>query len=218
MEVSGKWYMYRTRTSPLCPVGRFHFAENKFNSLKEEITMRVYFTFSRVALVLAVVWMAMGIPAGVYAMESASGSPQVVIAEPTTPANLLNFTEYYETADAKAPAAKEAAPAAEGNCCQGCGECACDCCGCTESCRTWYIDYRIQEMFGYTSYQFGSHPIPSVYESGLTTPYAPESKLNYSLDSTWDRFAGWRAKMQLGCPLRVSDAHAGSHRRRYKGL
>ena len=84
--------------------GQIHIAEIKFNSLKEGINMRVYFTFSRVALVLAVVCMAMCMPAGVYAMDSASGSPQVVIAEPTTPANLLNFTEYYETADTKAPA------------------------------------------------------------------------------------------------------------------
>ena len=172
--------MYRTRTSPLCPDGRFHLAENKFNSLKEEITMRVYFTFTRVALVLAVVWMATGIPAGAYAMESASRSPQVSIAEPTTPANLLNYTEYYETADTKAPAAKEAAPATEGNCCQGCGGCSLDCCGC-EPCREWYVDARIQRMYGYTSYQFGTAP----GDTSPVAPYAPLSKLNFSLDSDW---------------------------------
>jgi hypothetical protein len=167
----------------LYPVGRFHIAESKFNSLKEGINMRVYFTFSRVVLVLAVVWMAMGMPAGAYAMDSASGSPQVVIAEPTTPANLLNFTEYYETADAKAPAAKDAAPAAEGNCCQGCGGCANDCCCCCEPCRDWYVNAEIQRMYGYTSYQFGSGP--ARLETGLAAPYAPESKLNFSLDSDW---------------------------------
>ncbi len=92
--------------------------------------MRVHFTFSRVALVLAVLWMAMGIPAGAFATELTSESPQIVIAEPSTPANLLNYTEYYETADTKTPAPKEAAPAVQVNCCQGCGcgsnECCCD--------------------------------------------------------------------------------------------
>ena len=34
-------------------------------------------------------------------------------------------------------------------------------------------------MFGYTSYQFGSAPAENVH------PYGPESKLNFSLDSTW---------------------------------
>ncbi len=139
--------------------------------------MRVYFTFSRVALVLAVVCMAMCMPAGVYAMDSASGSPQVVIAEPTTPANLLNFTEYYETADTKAPA-KEA-PAAEGTCCQGCGGCECNCC--CEPCREWYVEGEIQRMYGYTSYQFGTDPT----DRSPVAPYAPLSKLNFSLDSDW---------------------------------
>ncbi|MGA2797855.1 MAG: omptin family outer membrane protease [Thermoguttaceae bacterium] len=140
--------------------------------------MRVYFTFSRVALVLAVVWMAMGMPAGAYAKDSASGSPQVVIAEPTTPANLLNFTEYYETADTQTPAAKEAAPAAEGNCCQGCGGCACDCCCCCcDPGQEWYANVEFQRMYGYTSYQFGTGP------GG--PQFAPLSKLNYSLDSDW---------------------------------
>jgi hypothetical protein len=163
----------------LCPVGRFRIAEYKFISLKEEITMRVSFTFSRVALVLAVVWMAMGMPAGAFANESASGSPQVVIAEPTTPANLLNYTEYYETADAKAPAAKEAAPATDGNCNQGCGACACECC--CEPCREWYVEPEVQQMFGYTSFQFGFNGPTKYYPAA----YAPASKLDYSLDSTW---------------------------------
>ncbi|MGD0382753.1 MAG: hypothetical protein ABSA77_04465 [Thermoguttaceae bacterium] len=59
---------------------------------------------------------------------------------------------------------------------------ACDCCACTavESCRTWYVDYRIQEMFGYTSFEFGT--VPQL--RGLQ--YAPLSKLDYSLDSTWN--------------------------------
>ena len=60
--------------------------------------MRVYFTFPRITLVLAVLWMAMGIPAVTFAMEPGSDSPRVVIAEPTVPAN---FTEYYEMADTK---------------------------------------------------------------------------------------------------------------------
>ncbi len=54
----------------------------------------------------------------------------------------------------------------------------CDCC-CCEPCRDWYVDTESSEMFGYTSYQFGRF-------SPLTGPYAPMSKLDYSLDSTWD--------------------------------
>ena len=78
--------------------------------------MRVHFIFTRATLVLAVVWMAIGIPAGTYAEEQTSESPQVVIAEPSVPANLSNYTEYYETADTKTPAPKEAAPAVKVNC------------------------------------------------------------------------------------------------------
>ena len=97
--------------------------------------MRVHFTFPRITLVLAVLWMAMGIQAGTFAMEPASESPQIVIAEPTVPANLANYTEYYEMADtqpadATAPAAKDAAPAVQVNCGQNCGcgsnACCCD--------------------------------------------------------------------------------------------
>jgi outer membrane protease len=180
IEDLGIWYTYPTWTRPLCPVGRFHIAEIKFNSLKEGINMRVYFTFSRAALVLAVVCMAMGMPAGVYAMDSASVSQQVVVEEPTTPANLLNFTEYFETTDTKAPAEQQAAPAAQGNCNQGCGGCALNSC-CYEPCREWYFDGRIQRMYGYTSYQFGTAP----GDTSPVAPYAPLSKLNFSLDSDW---------------------------------
>ncbi len=54
----------------------------------------------------------------------------------------------------------------------------CGCCICMDPCRVWYIDYRIQQMFGYTAYQFGTQP--------PTGPqYAPLSKLDFSLNSTW---------------------------------
>lgn len=97
--------------------------------------MRVYLTYTRVALVLIGLWMAIGVPAGVFATEPGSESPQLVIAEPSTPANLINYTEYYETADTQAPAPKEAAPALEVNCGQGCGACSNDC-GC---CPHWIL-------------------------------------------------------------------------------
>lgn len=43
----------------------------------------------------------------------------------------------------------------------------------------WTIDYRIQQMFdSRTSYQFGTPP-------GFVPQYAPVSKLDWSLDSTW---------------------------------
>ena len=46
--------------------------------------------------------------------------------------------------------------------------------------QCWTIDYRIQQMFGSrTSYQFGTAP-----QSG-GPQYAPLSKLDWSLDSTW---------------------------------
>jgi hypothetical protein len=78
---------------------------------------------------------------------------------------------------------KAAAPAqapsveASGGCesaCNGCVSTACDCC------RTWYVDYRIQQMFGYTAYQFGTAP-----QLG-GTQYDPISKLEYPLNSTWN--------------------------------
>jgi len=100
--------------------------------------MRVYLTFSRIALVLTGLWIAMGIPLGVYATELSSESPQVAIAEPSVPANLLNYTEYYETADAKDSAKKEAAPAAapavEVKCGEGCSACSCD-----PGCPRWLL-------------------------------------------------------------------------------
>jgi hypothetical protein len=43
----------------------------------------------------------------------------------------------------------------------------------------WTIDYRVQQMFdSRTSYQFGTEP-------GFVPKYAPLSKLDWSLDSTW---------------------------------
>jgi hypothetical protein len=56
------------------------------------------------------------------------------------------------------------------------------CCSCC-NCRWLYIDVEAQQMIGYTSYEFGSGPL--ALEPGLTTPYAPESKLDYSLNSVW---------------------------------
>ena len=64
-------------------------------------------------------------------------------------------------------------------CPQTCCDNGCGCCCCNDCCRYWYVDYEIQRMFGYTSYQFGSAPAENV------RPYGPESKLNFSLDSTW---------------------------------
>jgi len=61
------------------------------------------------------------------------------------------------------------------NACDGCACSSCDCC------RTWYVDYRIQEMFGYTSFQYGFDG-PSQY---YPAAYSPVSKLDYSLNSTW---------------------------------
>jgi hypothetical protein len=95
----------------------------------EELNMRAYLTYTRVALVLTGLWMAIGVPAGVFAIEPGSESPQLVIAEPSTPANLINYTEYYETADTKLPAAKEAAPALEVNNGPCNGPCANECSG-----------------------------------------------------------------------------------------
>lgn len=96
--------------------------------------MRVYLTFSRVALVLTGLWMAIGVPAGAFAAEPTSESPQVVIAEPSMPAHLLNYTEYYETADTKEPVKKEAAPSVEVNCGQECGTCQSD-----PGCAHWIL-------------------------------------------------------------------------------
>ncbi len=46
--------------------------------------------------------------------------------------------------------------------------------------RVWTIDYRVQQMFdSHTSYQFGTPP-----QAG-GPQYAPLSKLDWSLDSTW---------------------------------
>ena len=55
--------------------------------------------------------------------------------------------------------------------------------GCCSSCdcRWLYADLEVQRMTGYTSYQFGSAP----GEPNLAAPYGPESKLDFSLDSTW---------------------------------
>jgi hypothetical protein len=65
-------------------------------------------------------------------MEPTSESTQAVVAQPSTSANLLNSTGYYEAADTKTavPAQTEAAPAVQVNCGQECGCGACDpCCG-----------------------------------------------------------------------------------------
>ncbi len=102
--------------------------------------MRGHFTFSRTVLILAVLWMAMGVPAGALAVEPTSDSPQVVMPEPAITANLTNYSPYYETADTKpidekAPA-KDAAPAVQVNAGQGCGCCSNSCC----PCGNWILD------------------------------------------------------------------------------
>jgi hypothetical protein len=48
----------------------------------------------------------------------------------------------------------------------------------TEPCADWYVDYRVQQMFNsHTCYEFGTSPGPG--------QYAPLSKLDWNLDSTW---------------------------------
>jgi outer membrane protease len=95
-----------------------------------------------------------------------------------------------KTDAASAAGDQKAAAPAKSQCCpeesicsdKGCCDNACDGCVCSavESCRTWYVDYRIQQMLGYTSYQFGTggpwHGYPA---------FDPLSKLDYSLNSTW---------------------------------
>jgi hypothetical protein len=51
------------------------------------------------------------------------------------------------------------------------------CCG-TCDCRWLYAEVEVQQMFGYSSFEFGTGGDPA-------TAYAPLSKLDYSLDSTW---------------------------------
>jgi hypothetical protein len=64
--------------------------------------------------------------------------------------------------------------------CSGNSGCGCSVCSAAHSCcPVWFIDYRIRSMFNsHTSQQFGG-------ESPLTGPYAPMSKLDWSLDSMW---------------------------------
>jgi len=52
-------------------------------------------------------------------------------------------------------------------------------CGAMRPCRVWTIDYQVRTLFNsHTSYEFGTGP-------GTTPAYAPLSKLDWSLDSTW---------------------------------
>ncbi len=97
--------------------------------------MRVSLSFTSIAGVLIGLWLAIGVPAGVFAADTTNNAPQLVIAEPAAPANLLNYTEYYQTADTKEPAPKEAAPTTQVNCGAGCGSCGCDS-GC---CAHWIL-------------------------------------------------------------------------------
>ena len=65
------------------------------------------------------------------------------------------------------------------------------------------IDYRVLTMFdSRTSYQFGSAPVELTpgYPHPIGTPYAPESKLDWSLDSTW-------TGLRLGLEKADSAAH-----------
>lgn len=57
----------------------------------------------------------------------------------------------------------------------------CKCCCCArQPCRVWTIDYRVRPMFdSHTSYEFGT---PPGFAAGT---YAPLSKLDFDLDSTW---------------------------------
>jgi hypothetical protein len=87
--------------------------------------------------------------------------------------------------DEKAPLpAPSSNAAADSKCCEekcaantGCEECLCSA---MQPCRIWYVDYRIQQMMSsHTSYQFGTPAAPP-------TGYAPLSKLDWNLDSTWN--------------------------------
>lgn len=65
--------------------------------------------------------------------------------------------------------------------CQQCG--GCYCCCCVQPCRVWTFDYLVRPYFDtHTSYEFGTSPNdPDWPPPG----YAPLSKLDFSLDSTW---------------------------------
>jgi outer membrane protease len=101
--------------------------------------------------------------------------------------------DFYWVSSEKTDAAgdQKAAAPAKSLCCpeesicsdKGCCDNACDGCVCSalESCRTWYVDYLIQEKIGYTSFQYGFPGPSSLYPAA----YSPVSKLDYSLNSTW---------------------------------
>jgi hypothetical protein len=59
----------------------------------------------------------------------------------------------------------------------------CSCCCVAQPCAVWTIDYRVRWYFDtHTSYQFGTAP------GDPAGPYAPLSKLDFELDSTWHGF------------------------------
>jgi hypothetical protein len=93
---------------------------------------------------------------------------------------------YWVSSDKDTPVAgdqKVAAPAqpsGAGESCYSCNACDSCCCSAVDCGRTWYVDFKIQEMWGYTSYQFGTD---GPWHGG--SEFAPLSKLDFSLDSTW---------------------------------
>jgi hypothetical protein len=76
----------------------------------EEFTMRVFFTFSKITLILSGLWMAIGDPISAFAEQQAAQPIKTTIEQPSSPANLTNFTEYYAGADAKTAAQTDTAP------------------------------------------------------------------------------------------------------------
>ncbi|HEY4760716.1 MAG TPA: hypothetical protein VIH42_09060 [Thermoguttaceae bacterium] len=102
----------------------------------EELKMRVCSTLSRFFVVLAGLFMVIGLAGTVIATEPASQSPEVVVPEPTTPTNLVSYNEYYVSAGTPTPAQKEAATTTAGNCVPGCDSCSS---GCGGRCGHWLV-------------------------------------------------------------------------------
>src|SRR3972149_4851351 len=111
-----------------------HFNRNKPISLMEELKMRVCSTLSRFFVVLAGLFMVIGLAGTLIATEPASQSPEVVVPEPTTPTNLVSYNEYYVSAGTPTPAQKEAATTTAGTCVPGGDSCSS---GCGGRCGHW---------------------------------------------------------------------------------
>ena len=82
--------------------------------------------------------------------------------------------EHFDYAAEPAPdAASESYGAESCGCTTRCG------CGANRCCRVWTFDYEVRTFFNsHTSYEFGTGP-------GTTPAYAPLSKLDWDMDSTW---------------------------------